>query len=374
MTAEPATSLGGGLLAFLVTAVLVLVLRPLALEIGLADEPGGRKRHAARVPVIGGIAMALGLSFGSSLASVPAFWGIAMLAAWLLVGVGAIDDRFDLPPAVRLLAQAVAALAVVLAGGVVVRELGESFLLAVPLGPIGPLFTVLVIVTLVNGFNLIDGIDGLAGGVAFLSLAALAALGAGTDVFGAAVVLTMAVAGFLMFNLPLRSTQALRVFMGDAGSTVLGFAIACLAIVLTQREGPSVAPVVMLWILALPVYELLAAMWRRLREGRSPWAADDRHLHHALLARGISPRRTLAFMLLLGATFAAVGLAGHWARLPEPMMLAGWLAGGVLYYRITRRPRPVAKWVRSWKACETSFEATFVEPAPAQAGGRKGGD
>lgn len=367
MTAETSTMLAGGALTLLVTVVLVLALRPVALEIGLADEPGGRRRHAARVPVIGGIAMLLGLAFGSAIVVLPGDWASVVLGAALLVAVGAIDDRFDLPPGVRLLAQSVAAMIAVFGAGAVVESLGAPLGFELGLGPLGPLFTVFLIMAVVNGFNLVDGIDGLAGGLAVVSLGALAFVGAGTDALGLIVLLGAAVTGFLVFNLPLACTRPLRVFVGDAGSTALGFLIACLCIAMSQTGTAAFAPVTGLWLVAVPLYELLAAVWRRLRAGESPWLPDDRHLHHSLLARGISPRRTLAFLLMVAAGLAGVGLAGEWAGVPEGVMVAGWIAGAVGYARVTRRPKPVALWVHGWKE-GAPFEATLVE-APARAGG-----
>lgn len=367
MTEQASTMLAGALLTLLVTVVLVLALRPIALEIGLADEPGGRKKHAERVPVVGGVAMMLGIAFGAALIVLPDVWLPMLLGAWLLVVVGVVDDRFDLPPSVRLLAQAVAAMVAVFAAGTVVQSLGEPLFFPLSLGFLGPPFTLLLIMTVVNGFNLIDGIDGLAGGVALVSLAALGLLAASTEMLGAIGLLATAVAGFLAFNLPLRRTRPVRVFMGDAGSTALGFLIACICIALSQGPGAAFAPVTGLWLVAVPLYELLAAVWRRVRDGESPWAPDDRHLHHALLARGISPRRTLVFMLLLGAGLAGVGLVGHWIGAPEALSLAGWIAGAVCYAHVTRRPKPVAAWVGSWKE-GAPLDPTFVEAAGRERG------
>lgn len=364
------TLLMAGFAAAAVTIVLVLALRPLALEIGLADEPGGRKRHSSRVPVVGGLAMIFGFHVGLSLMPAAALWGPVDSAIWLLAAVGVIDDRFDLNPGIRVLAQAVAAMLVVFGAGLVVGDLGEPLFFSASLGLAGPLVTMIVIVTIVNGFNLIDGMDGLAGGTALVSLAALAWIGGGSDVFATAVLLSATVAGFLALNLPLRATRGLRVFMGDAGSTWLGFAVACLGIALSQGEGARIAPVVGLWIAAIPIYEVLAASWRRLKEGRAPWLPDDSHLHHRLLARGISTRRTLVFMLSLAVAFAAAGVLGHGAGLPDGAMFAAWLICGRFYYRITRRPNPVVSWVRSWKHNEPS-EAALAEAA---AGHRERGD
>src|SRR5690349_17923562 len=106
-------------LSFVVTVVFLFALRPVAVAVGLVDVPGGRKRHDVPVPLIGGIAMCAGLGVGTTLVDHPLFWNPALLGIYLLVIVGTIDDRFDLPATVRLIAQTCAALLVVFGSNVV---------------------------------------------------------------------------------------------------------------------------------------------------------------------------------------------------------------------------------------------------------------
>src|SRR5262245_53621375 len=220
------------LVAFVVTVVFLFAFRPVAVAIGLVDIPGGRKRHDEPVPLIGGIAMSLGLGFGTTLVAHPDFWNPALLGIYLLVVVGTIDDRFDLPPNVRLIAQTCAALLVVFASDVVVDRLGAPLFFELPLGALAVPFTVLFIVTMINAFNVIDGIDGLAGGLAILSLGAMAVIGSSTTVFALVAIVIGVVAAFLLFNLPLGVNKPVRTFMGDAGSTSLGLTIASVGIFL----------------------------------------------------------------------------------------------------------------------------------------------
>src|SRR5688572_10302540 len=119
-------------LSFIVTVLFMFALRPVALAIGLVDIPGGRKRHGITVPVIGGIAMSIGLGVGTTLVDHPDSWVPVQVGVYLLVFVGTVDVRFDLPPNVRLIAQSFAALLVALASEIVVTSLGEFF--GYPLG------------------------------------------------------------------------------------------------------------------------------------------------------------------------------------------------------------------------------------------------
>ena len=324
-------------ISFVVTVLFMFALRPVAFAVGLVDVPGGRKRHGAAVPVIGGIAMSIGLGVGSALVARPMSWPPILIGVYLLVFVGTVDDRFDLPANVRLIAQSCAALLVALASGIVVTSLGDFFAYQAGLGPLAVPFTIMFVVTLVNAFNLIDGLDGLAGGLAFLSLVVMTLVSQGS--LGA--VMVSVVAGYLLFNLPLGVNSAVRAFMGDAGSTMLGLLIAVFGIYVTQGPTPSVSPTIGLWFVAVPVFDLFATIVRRLLSNRSPFAPDHEHLHHVLADNGLSRRYTLVVMLGLAAVFAGVGLLGDMFSVDDGIMLPLWLATGVLYYQMLRFPRHV---------------------------------
>lgn len=333
----------GAFLAFVVTILFMFSLRPVATAVGLVDLPGGRKRHGGPVPVVGGIAMCVGLGFGASLVEHPSFWNPMILAIYLLVAVGTIDDRFDLPANVRLIAQTCASLIVVFGAGVRVEYLGSPFFFELHLGPFSGAFSVLFTLTLINAYNVIDGIDGLAGGLALLSLVSTAIIGVGTPVFVLAVLLSSVVAAYLLFNLPLGFNRSVRTFMGDAGSTLLGVGIAAVGLALCEGDSPRMSPVIGLWLVAVPVFDLFSAAARRVMEGKSPFAPDHEHLHHVLMLRGLGARSTLTFMLSLGAIFGAVGVLGHLARLSDGVMCSAWVGCGVLYYQLLRRPGRVVR-------------------------------
>lgn len=329
----------GAFLALIVTVLFMFTLRPVAVEVGLVDVPGGRKRHDTRVPLIGGIAMAVGLGFGSSLVGAPVFWNSVLLGVYLLVAVGTVDDRYELPPNVRLIAQSCAAMLVVFGAELAVTDLGSPLFFDLPLGAFSIIFSILFIVTVISAFNVIDGLDGLAGGIAFIALAAGSVMAAGSELLILFVLLLAVIAGFLIFNLPLPFNRPVRVFMGDAGSTSLGLAIAALGIALSQAPESRMAPVVGLWLIAVPVYDLFSAIARRLIARRSVFEPDHHHLHHVLIEQGFSQRGALVLMLSLAFVFASIGLAGHLGRVPDGVMLIGWLGGGVAYYHMMPRWR-----------------------------------
>jgi len=348
-------TIASAFLAFVVTVVFLFAFRPVAVAIGLVDVPGGRKRHGVPVPLIGGIAMSIGLGFGTSLVEHPEFWNPALLGIYLLVVVGTIDDRFDLPPNVRLIAQTCAALLVVFASDLIVVRLGTPLFFEVPLGVLAVPFTVLFIVTLINAFNVIDGIDGLAGGLALLSLAAMAVIGADTAVFALVVIVLGVLAAFLLFNLPLGVNTPVRTFMGDAGSTSLGLTIASVGIFLSQGSAARISPVIGLWLIAVPVFDLFSTIVRRLVQRKSPLAPDHEHLHHVLTENGLSRRGTLWWMLGVAVVLACAGIVGNALAIPDGVMMIAWFAAGALYYGMMRHPALVVDLIVSvWPSAKNT--------------------
>jgi UDP-GlcNAc:undecaprenyl-phosphate GlcNAc-1-phosphate transferase len=358
---DPRTGIGA-LCAFLVTVVLVLALRPLATAVGLVDIPGGRKRHGCPVPVIGGLAMAIGLGFGASLVKLPEFGFPLLLAMYLLVLVGTLDDRFDLPAKVRLIAQACASILVVFGSETIVSDLGSAFFVDSPLGFFAGPFSILFVLVVVNAFNVIDGIDGLAGGLALLALVGLAVVGFGADSFALVAVLLAVVSAYLLFNAPLRINRKVRTFMGDAGSTALGLGIATIGIALCQGESAKMSPVIGLWLIAVPVFDLFSAIVRRLAAGKSPLVSDSEHLHHVLIANGWPARAALVFMLSMAAGFILLGVVGNSLHVPDGVMCLAWIVSGFLFHQLARRPWIVIRLV---PAFSDSPEANEMSRGPA---------
>jgi UDP-GlcNAc:undecaprenyl-phosphate GlcNAc-1-phosphate transferase len=334
-------------LIFIVTLVFLFVLRPLAVAVGLVDVPGGRKRHGMPVPLIGGICMSIGVGFGATLVEHPVFWNPAILGVYVLVVVGTIDDRFELPPNVRLIAHTCAALLLVFGSGVTVTHLGEPLFFELPLGVAAVPFTLLFVVALINAFNIIDGLDGLAGGLALVSLGAMAIVGIGTDIFPLIMIVIGALLAFLLFNFPFGFNSTVRTFMGDAGSTFLGLCIALIGISLSQGPVARISPVVGLWLIAVPVFDFFSTIIRRLMDGRSPFAPDHEHLHHVLTDNGLSHRATLGWMLFLAALFSAVGVLSDLFGASDGPMLLIWFVAGAIYYQMMRRPGIVVALVTS---------------------------
>lgn len=329
------------LLALVVSTALLFLLRPLAAPLGLIDRPGGRKTHSGEIPIIGGIAMFPALAVAALLGTQSSFHEMALLlAAALMVAVGAIDDRRQLPPGIRLTAHLLAALGLVYGTGCVVVDLGNLLGFGtISLEWLAWPFTLVACVALINAFNMLDGLDGLAGGVALCALGGMATIAGNFRdpmVLVVASSMTGAVLGFLLFNLPARYNRRVRVFMGDAGSTLLGFVLAALALVLIQPRGADTDPVIILWLLPIPIFELFTSTVRRLVKGMSPAEADTGHFHHRLLAAGFSVKLIFCIYLVVSGCSTAFAVYASSSGIPEVVLAAGFFVFFALWLLFVR--------------------------------------
>ena len=329
----------GALVALALTPAILLLLQPLALRLGWLDYPTQpRKHHQAPTPVTGGPAIFLAVLLAAAATSMPmtdATWGLLAGGVLLLV-VGVLDDMYDLRWYWRIGAQVVAALLMILVGGVQVEQVGPMLgMRDTGLGMLSVPITVIATVGLINAINMIDGIDGLAGSLAaaFMFMLVAAAMYAGNALIaGRALVLGAAVCGFLLMNLRLPWQPRARAFLGNSGSALLGFTAAWLAFRLTQHPGHPVSPVLALWLLPVPVMDTLVLVATRLKRGQSPFHADRNHIHHLMLDAGFKPSGIVAslvgFSLLCGLAAALL------MRLDVPnvalllafLLLCGWWA------------------------------------------------
>ena len=292
-------------LAAVLTALVSLLLTPLdfrvAHRLGAIDVPkDGRRMHSRPVPRLGGISIFLAtllfsLIYCFSIAE-ELFFGWA--GAILIVGVGVLDDVLALPPWIKLVSQ-VGAAYVSTIGGNVITEMG-----GVRLGVASLPLTLLFTVTLINAHNFIDGLDGLCGGVALVEGAALGLIGLTSgkpQLTIAAFILCGACIGFLPYN-----TGGARIFMGDCGSTFLGFALAWVSVALLADPSP-ISPISLLLIFVIPLADITVAVLRRVAKGKSPFLPDRSHIHHILSDTSLGHLGASRLLRLAAALFAAVG-------------------------------------------------------------------
>ncbi|HTN74604.1 MAG TPA: MraY family glycosyltransferase [Pirellulaceae bacterium] len=316
-------------------------VRQLAPKFGLVDKPGLRKVHTTPTPLGGGVAIWLGLlapfAAGQLMLTLVAsgvidagllpefarahLSGLSQQAPrlWVLLGAGTVlmllglaDDRYGLDWRIRLSVQLAVATFCVVTQGWQLTVFIQLHILTVAL-------SVLWIGALVNSFNMLDNMDGLSGGVGVIASSILAAVlilapdpetrGPQLFVAGLLLVLVGAIVGFLFHNRP-----PAKIFMGDAGSYLIGFVIAVATLLATYTSyeaGRRHAVLAPLFVLAVPLYDMTTVIWIRLREGRSPFQADKCHFSHRLVDLGMSKTQAVLTIYLTSATCGLGALLLH---------------------------------------------------------------
>ncbi len=322
-----------GALAVLVTSLSMYALYPASKRLGLIDHPDARKQHKGRVPVIGGLSFFLGLLAGALYLQLGDRYSLALIGtSGLIVALGAADDARNLSVRSRLFVQVAAAGLMVSASGLYLDQLGDLFGTGpVRLGWVGIPLTVIAVVGTINAFNMLDGIDGLAGSVALVCIGAIFLFDRGNVLDKGALPMLMllfvALLPFLFVNLG--GISGRKVFMGDAGSMLIGYVLAWSLVYLSQRGPSRMDASEALWCLALPLFETLNLMYRRMRKGASPFRSDRQHLHYLLLDRQRSPKTALLTIVGLACAFVAVGYALR--ELPVAAGLAAFALGLGVY-------------------------------------------
>jgi UDP-GlcNAc:undecaprenyl-phosphate GlcNAc-1-phosphate transferase len=331
------------LLSFGVALASMPVLMVLARRLGLVDRPDERKQHQGEVPLTGGLALLIALSIVLGLWFRPVPGVATLLAAGVLVAAaGLLDDWRGLTALQRFAVQAIATALMIFSAGVVLRDFGQLLWPGtLSLGWLSVPVTLFCVVGVTNAVNMIDGMDGLSGSIALVTVLALSAarVHAGLGLDSAPVLLALGggLCGFLLFNLPFPWRKRAPVFMGDAGTLLLGFLLGWLLVDASQGGDRIIAPVTALWLLAVPLMDTVFVMLKRRREGVSMVEADREHLHHAFLRSGRSVAATLAIIVLAAGLLAAAGLALEWSGVPEYVSYAVFLAlCGVYYVRMNR--------------------------------------
>lgn len=340
------------LLVALVAATVTYLLTPVARNIAIrwkaVARPRDRDVHAVAIPRLGGVALFAGFALAvfvarrlptlyESFKSGPEIsWVVG--AAAIICALGVLDDRYELDPLTKIAGQVLATGLMVTLGGV---QIGSIYL---PWGDTGTVVlgrdlaipvTILFTVVVINALNFIDGLDGLAAGITIIAASAfflysyhLGKLGF-TAIVSPATLLAAALAGACVGFLPHNFFPA-RVFMGDSGSMVLGLVLSAATTTATTTTDPQVFQeaagsfalllplLIPAFVLALPFVDLLLAVVRRVRKGRSPFAPDKQHLHHRLLELGHTHRRAV---LLLYFWSALVAFAGVGASFPGSQLL-----------------------------------------------------
>ncbi|KAA8996468.1 UDP-N-acetylglucosamine--undecaprenyl-phosphate N-acetylglucosaminephosphotransferase [Affinibrenneria salicis] len=339
------------LFVFLFSLGFLFIARLTARKIGLVDRPDYRKRHRGLIPLVGGISVYAGICFTWLITEryIPHF-RLYLICAGILVFTGALDDRFDISIRVRALVQALVAVVMMVFAGLYLRNLGHIFgPWEMSFGPFGYLVTLFAVWAAINAFNMVDGIDGLLGGLSSVSFGAMGILLylAGEDNLAMwCFAMIVAILPYILLNLGVLGRRY-KVFMGDAGSTMIGFTAIWILLQSTQGRDHPINPVTALWIIAIPLMDMIAIMYRRLRKGMSPFSPDRQHIHHLIMRAGFTSRQAFVLITLAAALLAAVGIAGEYLSfIPEWVMLALFVLAFLLYGYCIKRAWRVARFIK----------------------------
>ena len=293
------------IVSMLVALILTPIVRRFAIGIGAVDIPKDNRRvHKEAMPLIGGLAIYLGV-----MVAVFIFLPLDRSLISILVGgtiiliSGILDDVRELSPKLKLAFQIVAALVLVF-GGIKIDFITNPFSdnPLIYLGFFSIPITIFWVVGITNTLNLIDGLDGLACGVASISsftLMLVANKFGYTDVMILSAIVAGSCLGFLPYNF-----NPAKIFMGDTGSLFLGFMLAAISIEGVMKSVATIAVIVPIIILGVPIFDTAFAILRRLLSGRSIMSADKGHLHHRLLKKGYSQKKTVLILYSISLAFS----------------------------------------------------------------------
>ncbi len=293
--------------ALLAAVVLTPLAAQLARRLGAVSEPAGRNIHSVPTPLLGGLAMLAGFL-------IPVIYYLPLFdtpskgligGAIVICLIGALDDIFDLNPAVKLAGQIGAAI-IPVAAGLTIDHITLPFLGVGDLGPAQYPITILWFVALTNMINFIDGMDGLASGVSAIGLSTFAIIAASLDRAVPAIIaasLAGAAIGFLAHNF-----HPAKIFMGDAGSLLLGFIVAGVAVSGVMKSAAALAIVLPMIIMAIPILDTSFVVLKRLKHGLPVYSADRSHFHHRFFTIGWGQRRTVLAMYLWCAIMSGVAI------------------------------------------------------------------
>jgi len=297
-----------GVIAFIVSYILTPYMAHVGKKQNMVDVPGHRKIHEEAIPNLGGIVIFFG--FLLSLLFVIQIEGqfrALLIGGVIILLLGVIDDIANLSPKHKFVIQMLPALIVIiynsdLINNFIVNQLKSLDLLGYLLYPI----LIFWIVGVTNSINIIDGLDGLACGVSFIALVTFLILGLRQNL-EALNLISIALAGSLLAFLRFNFYPA-KIFLGDSGSTFAGFMLASVGALWVLNSGNAFFIFIPVIILALPIFDTLFAIWRRYRGHQPIFQADKEHLHHRLLARGISHKNVVLILWGISAVCSVIAL------------------------------------------------------------------
>ncbi|WP_038231073.1 UDP-N-acetylglucosamine--undecaprenyl-phosphate N-acetylglucosaminephosphotransferase [Vibrio sp. ER1A] len=344
--------------------LFLFIFTKIAKQIGLIDAPNARKRHSGEVPLVGGVAVTLAiLSYLLTSSNSLPYASILTASMSILLIMGIIDDKYDLSCKLRLAVQASLTTLVVFATDIKLVSFGNAFGFGyTELGWLATPITIVAVIGAINAFNMVDGIDGLLGCLACITFASLGILftlyNSPQHALFCAVIIA-ALIPYIAMNLGWLG-EARKVFMGDAGSMVIGFVVVWLLFTISQPSSSTtdpmfwyqwtayetVRPVTVLWLIAVPLMDMVAIMARRIKRGVSPMTPDREHLHHISQRIGFNRKQTLLIICFIATGYALFGLYGELKNISEPTMFYLFLVCFSIYYVLLSKIWRISAYIR----------------------------
>ena len=332
------------LTGFFTTLIAIVALAPLARSVGLVDVPTERKQHQSAVPLIGGLAIFIAFLAGALLwGSTDAVaiqikgqnaLGVLLGCSAFLVVTGVLDDRFHLGVVMRITSEILVALTIIELLDLRLTWLGDlAGTGEIRMPPsISYVFTVVAMFGLMNAFNMLDGIDGLLASLVITTIAGFHLFTATKP--GLMSLFTLAsLSAFLISNLKL-SPVIPKSFLGDAGSKLLGFVVVCLLLGAASGQVGGqklIKPATALYLVAVPLFDMVYTTLRRIIRKGSPFVADRSHIHHLFLDLGFSHRRTVVMIVTINLATTGLGLLLHRLSAPEYYQFGIFIGMFLLY-------------------------------------------
>lgn len=346
---------GYWLLPLLVSFIILWLGRSIAIRFRLFDKPNYRKHHQGVVPIVGGLALFAGNALYYLLHWKDLPYEFAyLLASIILLCIGLLDDRFDLRPRMRAIIQISITCFVIYMTELSFVQLGNLFGLGnIDIGYFSWILTIIIMLGVISAFNMIDGIDGLLASTAivfFSSSSLLMFLSEQKSLMLWCFAFVAILLIYLLFNLNILGKRK-KVFMGEVGSTLIGFSVVWLTLIATQSEHTSsFEPITALWLIAVPLFDMITVIIRRLNKGNNIFTADRLHIHHIIMDNGLNSRHTLLIITLFAWLFAIIGIYLDIMNIAEWIRLIIIALCFMSYYRLTSNDVRLSYHIQKYRA------------------------
>ena len=302
----------------------LFLLKFISPKVSLIDKPNHRKKHIGEIPLIGGLVIYLNIFLFSFFIDISTHMYTILLTSIILVLLGALDDAIEIGVIFRLITQLICCL-IVIGSGLVINKIGNyMYLPNIEIGFLSIVFTVFCVIGLTNSFNFIDGVDGLCSSLALVAvLSVLVISNLNNKIlfffdYKFLLILSLSIFIFVIFNL----SKSFKIFLGDSGSMFLGFTVSWILILTSQNENQIIHPVLTIWCVTLPVFDITSVVIRRILRGINPFKPDRRHVHHILIELGFGQVQTTMIIVVFAVIMNSFGILIYYLSGPFPALVS----------------------------------------------------